>query len=70
MVSLHHQMELLVNLVVLRLSPRSQIKVRLVIAVVSERAVHPAFALLLAQRLEKKKKCDSGHLRAQLVLLF
>ena len=60
MIPLHHQMKLLVNLVVLRLRPRSQIEVRLVIAVVSERAVHPSFTLLLAQSLENTKKCDSG----------
>ena len=45
-------MELLVNLVVFRLSPRGQIEVRLVVAVVSQRAVHPPFTLLLAQGLE------------------
>ena len=53
-------MKLLVDLVVLRLRPWSQIEVRLVIAVVSERAVHPSFTLLLAQSLENTKKSDSG----------
>ena len=69
LIPLHHQMKLLVNLVVLRLSPRGQIEVRLVIAVVSERAVHPSFTLLLAQSLENTKKCDSGLLRSRLVIL-
>ena len=62
LIPLHHQMELLVNLVVLRLRPRSQIEVRLVVAVVSERRVHPPLTLLLTQSLENINKCESSGL--------
>jgi hypothetical protein len=51
LVPLHHQVELLVDLVVLCLGPRSQGEVGLVVAVLAAGAPEPAALLLLVERL-------------------